>query len=79
VKHADKLLKHYQQEQKKQTDEQTQQLIDEEANQAGQEVDALEQMLNETKKDNDVSKTYMLFNYVCQQYPEQILRYVPPL
>lgn len=35
--------------------------------------------MNENLKNEDVCKTYKLFNYVLQQYPEQVVRYVPPL
>ena len=54
-------------------------MLDAEKIPANLEVEALEQMLNETKKDGDVCKTYKLFNYVCQQSQEQVIRYVPPL
>ena len=39
---------------------------DEEKFQADSEVNALESMKEEDNIKNDISKTYKLFNYVCQ-------------
>lgn len=72
TKHADKLLAHYQSELNKHKDADLQEMLSEEKTAVTtEEADAaLEQMINESIKDDKICKTYKLFNYVCQQYPE---------
>jgi hypothetical protein len=56
-------------------DEEEKDLPEEEKFQTKSEVNALEEMLDETNAKNDVGQVYKLFNLICKQNPHQILRY----
>ena len=42
------------------------------------EVNALEDMMNDANTKADMSKTYKLFNWICLQDPDQLIRYFSP-
>ena len=66
AKYAEKLLARHQQEQKKQQSQELKEMLAEEKNSGDQEAEALEQLMNENMKNEDVCKTYKLYNYVLQ-------------
>ena len=64
--HAAKLLAHHNQELNKHSDKDLKEMLTEENQNPAQANEALEAMLNEYVKDDNVCKTYKLFNYVLK-------------
>lgn len=76
-KHALNLLKRFQQSQKEEA-EITKDLPEDQKFAKDTDASNLESINEENNLKNDISKTYKLFNYVCQQNKDQILRYLNP-
>ena len=72
------MLKRFEKNQREQ-DELEKNLPEEEKFQKESETTALEEMLDETNAKQGINEVYKLFNLICKQNPDQILRYFQPV